>query len=74
MIVFYSLGGVSWGRSLGCHGFLDQMFDDKLPLLLYHSGLIALGVGDILAGLFVVSPLVDFVVELDIVQLPLLIG
>ena len=33
MIAFYSLGVVSWDRSLGCHGFLGQMFGDE-PLLL----------------------------------------
>ena len=73
MIVFYSLGGVSWDRSLGCHGFLDQMFDDELLLYVYCSGLIRV-VGDILAGLFAVLPPVDFVVDVDIGQLQLLVG
>ena len=74
MIVFYSLGGVSWDRNLGCRGFLDQMFDDELLPCICYFGLVALEVGDILAGLFAASPLVGFVVELDIGQLQLLIG
>ena len=72
MIVFYSLGGVGWGRNLGCHGFLDQMFDGEL--LPWISRLLALEVDDILAGVFATSPFAGFVVELDIGQLQLLIG
>ena len=73
MIFSYSLGGVDWDRSLGCHGFVGQMFDDEPLLFVCRFGLIR-GVGDILAGVFVVSPLAGFVVDLDIGQLQLLIG
>ena len=72
MIVFYSLGGVGWGRNLGCHGYLDQMFDgEPFPWI---PRLLVLGVGGILAGLFATFPFAGFVVELDIGRLQLLIG
>ena len=73
MIFSYSLGGVDWDRSLGCHGFVGQMFDDEPLLFVCRFGLIR-AVGDILAGLFVVLPLVDFGVDVDIGQLQLLVG
>ena len=72
MIVFYSLGGVGWGRNLGCHGYLDQMFDGEPFPWIFR--LLALEVDDILAGVFATSPLAGFVVELDIGRLQLLIG
>ena len=73
MIFSCSLGGVDWDRSLGCHGFVGQMFDDEPLLFVCRFGLIR-GVGDILAGLFVVPPLVDFGIDVDIGQLQLLVG
>ena len=73
MIFSYSLGGVDWDRSLGCHGFVGQMFDDEPLLFVCRFGLIR-GVGDILAGLFVAPPFVDFGIVVDIGQLQLLVG
>ena len=65
MIFSCSLGGVDWDRSLGCHGFVGQMFDDEPLLFVCRFGLIR-GVGDILAGLFVAPPFVDFGIVVDL--------
>ena len=68
------MGGAGWDRNLGCHGFLDQMFDGELLPWIFYFHLLALEVDDILAGVFATSPRAGFVVEPDIGQLQLLIG